>query len=104
VFSEDLARGLDITCFIHGSKCLLAPAKFGVSTEIACGTGMASVEEAVDKLGLVVAGASGALEYMCFMIVDVLHTRHGFEEYIDRGIPAFRKAIYGCFSISRNGI
>jgi hypothetical protein len=104
VFSEDLARGLDIMCFIRSSKSLLAPAKFGVSTEIACGTGIASVEEAADKLGLVAAGASSALEYMCLMIVDVLHTRHGFEEYIDRGIPAFRKAIYGCFSILRDGI
>jgi hypothetical protein len=99
VITEHLVCSLNIAHFIGSSKGVITPAKSCMSTEIAGGTSIASVQETANIFCPVAAGASGTLKDMGFMIVDVLHCRQRLEEYINWHIPALREVIYSSFSI-----
>lgn len=91
---ENITHSLDIISFVCNSKCLITPAQFDMSTEVAGGTGITGIEETTDKPCPVVARASSALKDMCFAIIKILYGSLGFEEHIDQCIPFFREMIY----------
>jgi hypothetical protein len=62
-----------------------------MTMEIAGRLGISGVEEPMDQLGFTMALAGCTLENVGFAAINILNSRSGLEEHIDRCVPFLNK-------------